>query len=251
MDFTLSKYEEILKIIVANKIKIFTVAEWITEHPKKGIFIRHDIDRKPKNALKMAQIENKYNICTTYYFRITNNSFNELIIRKILKLGHEIAYHYEDLSIAKGDMKNAIKLFNKNLQRFNQITKIKTIAMHGRPLSPENNLDIWKKYNFTDYGIIGDALLSIDYSEIYYLTDTGRNWNSNSINLRDKTNNNLIANVSSTNELIKFIEDNTSSKIAIVAHSERWAISSLDWLVQLFKDKLINIIKIIIKIIRK
>ncbi len=48
-----------------------------------GFMLRHDVDRKPHNALKVAEIEQEFNVSSTYYFRITRNSFDEEIIRKI------------------------------------------------------------------------------------------------------------------------------------------------------------------------
>ena len=37
-------------------------------------------------------------------------------------------------------------------------------------------------------GILGEAYLSIDYTNTYYFTDTGRSWSENAVNLRDKQN---------------------------------------------------------------
>lgn len=45
--------------------------------------------------------------------------------------------------------------------------------MHGNPLSPRDNRELWKKYKFKDFGIIGEAYLSIDFNEVSYFTDTG------------------------------------------------------------------------------
>ncbi|MBN1227065.1 MAG: hypothetical protein JXA79_08730 [Deltaproteobacteria bacterium] len=50
------------------------------------------------NSLRTAQIENEMGITGTYYFRMVQQSFDEEVIRQIAGLGHEIGYHYEDLS---------------------------------------------------------------------------------------------------------------------------------------------------------
>ncbi len=39
--------------------------------PGKVVILRHDVDRKPENALKMAEIEREFDIPATYYFRST------------------------------------------------------------------------------------------------------------------------------------------------------------------------------------
>ncbi|MCX6266812.1 MAG: hypothetical protein NTW16_05570 [Bacteroidetes bacterium] len=40
----------------------------------------------------------------SYYFRVVPESYDETIIREIALLGHEIGYHYEDLTLAGGDV---------------------------------------------------------------------------------------------------------------------------------------------------
>jgi len=36
----------------------------------------------------------------TYYFRIVPESFDENVIKEIYSMGHEVGYHYEDMSLA-------------------------------------------------------------------------------------------------------------------------------------------------------
>ena len=59
--------------------------------------MRHDVDRKPENALKMAEIERQFGIFGTYYFRSTKEVFKAEIMQEIEKMGHEVGYHYEVL----------------------------------------------------------------------------------------------------------------------------------------------------------
>lgn len=251
MDFTFKTYEDFLKKLSENKIPVYGIAEWLISKPKRGILLRHDVDRKPKNSLKIAELEKIYNILSSYYFRIVKSSFNSSIIKNIKNFNHEIGYHYEDLSLAKGDYKEAIKLFENHLNQFREICPITTISMHGRPFSPYDNRDLWKKYNFEDYKISGEAFLSIDYSNMYYITDTGRSWSSDSVNLRDHVKNNLYADLKNTQELIQFILDNKDAKIAVITHPERWSNTFVEHLINSLKDSVINMIKRIIKKIRK
>ena len=112
-DFTIEKYEKLIKAIRQNNIPVYGIKKWFQSKPKCGVLLRHDVDRKPANSLKAAEIENKYDVQSTFYFRITRGSFNEAIIKRIYELGHEIGYHYEDLSAAKGNYHRAIELFEK------------------------------------------------------------------------------------------------------------------------------------------
>jgi len=49
-----------------------------------------------------------------------------------------------------------------------------------------DNRDLWKRYDFRQFGLAGEAYLSIDYHRLAYLTDAGRSWADNPYNLRDR-----------------------------------------------------------------
>lgn len=249
-DFSLEAYKCLLTAISCGGIPVFGVADWLRNKPASGIMLRHDVDRKPFNALRIAELEREFDIVSTYYFRITKSSFNKEIIERISSLGHEIGYHYEDLSLVKGNYDKAIKLFEKHLERIRAIAPVETIAMHGRPLSVYDNRDLWQKYNYKNYGIVGEAFVEVDYSDMYYFTDTGRSWNPGAANLRDKVDFALSENISTTDELIDFIRENNDKKIAIVSHPERWARNMFDYYSSLSFDLSVNVIKGLIKIVR-
>ena len=56
------------------------------------------MDRLPGNSLKTALLENNFGIRATYFFRTIPQTFKPEIIKEIADLGHEIGYHYENLS---------------------------------------------------------------------------------------------------------------------------------------------------------
>ena len=203
MDFTFKKYDEIVSAISRNGVPCFRVVDWICEQPQRGICIRHDVDRKASNALSFAHIEKDSGIQSTYYFRITDNSYDESVISQIDSMGHEIGYHYEDLALAGGDYARAKKLFAEHLDRLRQVACIKTIAMHGRPLSPFDSRDLWKQLDLAEFNLVGEAFLTIDYSDVLYITDTGRSWSANSMILRDRVQSDIDSDITSSDELIR------------------------------------------------
>ena len=75
-----------------------TLQDFIQQPEDKTVILRHDVDRKPENALVIAKIEKDAGIKASYYFRIVKESYDENIIKKIAEMGHEIGYHYENLS---------------------------------------------------------------------------------------------------------------------------------------------------------
>ncbi|MBO8161746.1 MAG: hypothetical protein H0Z24_08940 [Thermosipho sp. (in: Bacteria)] len=240
MDFTLSEYSELLKFLQEN-YEIYTVEDYLLEKPSKNfVILRHDVDRSPKNALKMAEVERELGIRSTYYFRYPH-TFKPNIIKQISKMGHEIGYHYETLSKAKGDYKKAIQLFGTELEEFRKLADIKTICMHGSPLSKFDNRSLWIKYSFKDYEIIGEAYLSINDPEIYYITDTGRNW-ENRNNIRDKfVWKSIDRKIKNTEQLIEVLTEISPEKLYITTHPERWGYSLLNWSVGYLRDSVFNL----------
>ena len=187
-DFTLEKYGTLCRTMIAAQYRVLTVGAYLENPSVDGpaVILRHDVDRKPMNALKMARIEKECSLSSTYYFRKRHHTFDTGIIQQIQCLGHEIGYHYEALVKSGGDFQKAIALFRTELAAFRDIVPVKTICMHGNPFSKWDNRDLWKKFDFRGFGIIGEAYLSIDFERYLYLNDTGRTWDTNKYNIRDK-----------------------------------------------------------------
>ena len=210
-DFRLNDYKALCKKVVSLDRPIITFKEYFSNPDeyldKPFIILRHDVDRKPLNALKIALVEKELGIKSTYYFRFIPSVFKEEIINKISILGHEIGYHYETMAKAKGSIPKALEIFQYELEQFRKISEITTICMHGSPLSPYDNRDLWKFSDFKKFGIKGEPYLSIDYTQILYFTDTGRTWGDSNANLRDVVSTNLNNPIiSSTLDLIDSLE---------------------------------------------
>src|SRR6185295_18394049 len=99
-DFTLRAYKEYLKAMINNNFNFLLFRNLIPNqnHYAKFCVIRHDVDRKPQNALRMAELEHEMKVNATYYFRHKPGVFVPEIISEIENMGHEIGYHYENLS---------------------------------------------------------------------------------------------------------------------------------------------------------
>ncbi len=200
-DFTTSVYKNLLQSLKEHHYQFQTFREFIEKPESKVIILRHDVDSIPINALRFAKIEHESGIQGTYYFRIVPQSFDEKIIEEIAKLGHEIGYHYEDIDFAAQNLKikdkskkikvtalcyEAIESFQKNLETMRKIAPVKTICMHGSPMGRYDNRDLWRKYDYREFGIIGEPYFDLDFTEVLYLTDTGRRWDGGSVSVRDK-----------------------------------------------------------------
>ncbi len=250
LDFTFHKFRQLCSA-VSTDYPILTMAEYLSgqELPEKFVIMRHDIDRKPKNALNIAKIEQEFRIKATYYFRVNSNVFRPEIVQEIESMGHEVGYHYEVLGKAKGNYNKAMELFEYELSELRKICDIKTICMHGDPLSKYDNRDLWKVYDFRDFGIIGEAYLSAG-KDVNYFSDTGRSWNSKN-NLRDfMPDKKEKKTVDTTDGMIGLIKSNKINKLYILAHPERWASGNIGWVVNYMTDFAFNVGKKVLVAVR-
>ena len=70
-DFSLDMYRELLESLQAKGYEFITYAEYCKgERPDKYIILRHDVDAKPLNSVRTAQIEQELGLHATYYFRV-------------------------------------------------------------------------------------------------------------------------------------------------------------------------------------
>ena len=236
MDFTLSKYSELLDALKAYDFESLT--------------LRHDVDLKPMNSLKAAQIEAEKGMHGIYYFRAVPESWDEEAIRLIALLGHEVGYHYESLTTCNGDVDKAYEDFCWNLEALRVLVPVRSICMHGSPRSPYDSKDIWKKYDYHTLGIENEPYLDTDFSKVFYLTDTGRRWDGYKVSVRDKipeyqdiwTKQGLTFH--STDDVIEGLRSGRIPKrLMITVHPQRWAPFGSAWCKELLLQNAKNIVK--------
>jgi len=239
-DFTLDKYRGLIQKIQDAGYATLTVHDYLRGQgaEQKCVVLRHDVDRRPGNALKMAKLEHSLGIASTYYFRYPK-TFDPVLITHIRDLGHEIGYHYEVLAKAKGNYKEALTLFRGELEAFRGICDVRTICMHGSPLSRYDNRDLWKKYDFRDFGLEGEAYLSMAGKGLQYLTDTGRSW-SGKHTVRDVMPDSGVIPVETTDDLVDWIGSSGEEALYLTVHPERWAVDEGEWAVGYVKDLVMN-----------
>jgi len=246
MDFTLVKYEKLLKTLKEKEYNFQTFAEFLKSPKKKSVILRHDVDLMPKNSLRFAKIQYKYGVSGTYFFRSLPCSFDIEIIKQISELKHEIGYHYENMDTHKGNFDLALKDFKEKLNLFRSVSKIETICMHGSPLSNYDNKDLWNKFDYKSLDLIGEPYFDLDFEKIFYFTDTGRSWNGEIFSVRDKVksklNNQYI--FKSTEDMISRINnDDFPNQLMITFHPQRWNNNIFLWFRELVFQKLKNLIK--------
>jgi len=242
-DFTLSAYELLLTSLQNKGYQFLTFEEYMTSQKKgKLIILRHDVDDLPQNSLNTAILEKRMGIRSSYYFRIVEQSNDPAIIRHIAGLNHEIGYHYEDLALANGNTQRALEGFKENLNYFRQYYPVKTICMHGSPLTPWDNRKLWENYKYSDFGIIGEPYFEIDFQKFYYLTDTGRRWNGDKVSIRDKVTPYHNLEFRTTFDIVNRIAE-LPPQIMITTHPQRWGNNLAPWIKEFVFQNFKNQIK--------
>ena len=297
MNFTLTTYRQLLTALKSGGYSFQTFADFIQNPKDKVVVMRHDVDKLPGNALRMAKIEREMGIAASYYFRTVPMSFDPGVMEDIARMGHEIGYHYENLDYVIQGLRNSgieregssafnvqrsvleklkrkvpkeedkeelIDLgyedFCRNLERFRENFEIKTICMHGSPLSRYDNRMIWEKYDYRELGILAEPYFDVDFAQVFYLTDTGRRWNHESASVRDRVGyenlgiqelRNLgieeLLSCHSTNEIIAAVDSNKFPQKAMInVHPQRWHDRHWPWVRELMGQNVKNMIKAII-----
>ena len=250
-DFSFDIYRDLITQIQRADFKILTVREFLLRQGGDGPFVilRHDVDRRPENALQMAIAESSIGIHSTYYFRIRKRGFDKGIIKKVSALNHEIGYHYEALDKAGGDVKQAGRIFKQELSELRRWADVDTACMHGNPLTRWNNLDFWQHFSLAQFKLQGEAYLSIHDPNLYYATDTGRGWNRDRYNLKDlftSTSVKSLPPVASTRLLMDLIGTQDYPKIYLQIHPNRWSWLNSQWYRQWGEDLCLNWAKLLL-----
>lgn len=264
MDFTLRKYRELLVTFKQQGYCFVTFGQycWCKLQnemvDEKFIVLRHDVDLLPQNSYATAQIEHEMGIRACYYFRVVKASNQPEYIRAIAALGHEIGYHYEDMAICNGNVEQAYSHFQEQLQYFRQFYPVRTICMHGAPTSKWDGRELWKTYDYRTLDIIGEPYFDVDFSDVFYLTDTGRCWDGFNVSIRDKiptyqdqwTEQGLVYHT--TDDLIHALNRGQLPKhIMITTHPQRWTDNIMAWSKELLLQSLKNIVKRLLIVAQK
>lgn len=109
----------------------------------RALVHRHDIDSDLRTARKMFDIETRYGVQASYYFRLSTLDFG--LMREIEAAGSEASYHYEEVAdfakrhhlrdpaAVRSRFPEIAELFAANFTRIEQQlgSKMSTVASHG------------------------------------------------------------------------------------------------------------------------
>ncbi|MBX0323157.1 hypothetical protein EGH21_08965 [Halomicroarcula sp. F13] len=245
-DFTDDAYAALLDTALDAGYDFLTVREYVRREslPDRFLILRHDVDRKPENSVRFARIEAERDVSSTYYVRTIEKVFDPEKIERLEALGHEVGYHYEDLDRADGDVEAARASFADHLARLREYATVDTVCMHGNPLTPHDNRDMWADpTDLEPYGLVGEAYLSMDFTDVTYFSDTGRTWRDGALKIKDHTmgEGEKRVGADSTADLRALLRSHRVDRACLLTHPNRWADSTPELVAEAAKDAITNV----------
>lgn len=246
-DFTLRKFDELCRALLGSGRFSLPMVAYLEappeRRPERFVLLRHDVEVDPLHALRLAEIEATHGLRATYFFRTPGIWRHPDVLGRVRTLGHDVGYHYETLSRARGDMARALALFADDLARFREHVPVRVASMHGSPLSPWDNLGLWDHARPADFGLAGEVYRGIDYTSVSYYSDTGRSWHPTRHNLRDHVGQAPADVVDTTDQLMALVASPRVPRLCLLAHPDRWSASTPAWVARVLRDTVENAIK--------
>ncbi len=139
-DFTSESYRSLLEFL-RKSYSIIPFREYFLT-PDSKLILRHDVDGSMIPALRMAELENKFKIRSTFMVGFSMKFYNLFeetsfkMLRRISDLGHEIGLHYDALRYASYDFPPN-KILKHELKALEMLTgkPVNVIARHNVSLS--------------------------------------------------------------------------------------------------------------------
>jgi len=170
-NFTLKHYEEICNIIAKSQYKICFFNDCSSDY-RNILILRHDVDQSLDQSIKIAKIENKYNIKSTFFIWLRSPFYNIFekkysdIIYEIASLGHQIGLHFDESSYIINSEVDFNKFIEKEINLIQTYFNINifAVSMH-RPskwildnnIQLDNYINTYSKIYFKDFKYISDS----------------------------------------------------------------------------------------------
>jgi len=233
--FIFKEWEVFCSQIFDLNIKCVTAVEAlsVSKTLERYVIIKHDVETNVGKALKLAQIENKYQLRATYYVQsyLLKDLSNVEILKKIKALGHEVTYHYDVLDSNNGNYELAEIEFDETLLRFKKLGfDVKTVCPHGNPVKERDgwssNKDFFRNKRLNKkYAMIADIVINPEKfinSEMVYISDAGFGWKIIS-DISNNDNDGPIndAKLDGLSNVVNLFAD-VNKTFIISAHPHRW-----------------------------
>jgi hypothetical protein len=147
MIFNTNSYIKFLKFI--KKFPVVPLKEWCGNN---AIILRHDVEIDTKAALRLAKLEDKYKIHSTFFFLVSSYAYNimtkenQKILHSLKNMGFEIGLHF-DPSIYKTTSQKLLETYLRiETNILESITKIPIFSISLHQPSLHKQYILFNKY---------------------------------------------------------------------------------------------------------
>ena len=119
--------------------------------------------------------------------------------------------------------------------------------MHGSSSSAYDNRLLWQRHALSDFGLIGEPYLSVDFDQVFYLTDTGLAWDGGKYAVRDVVENHFGLRFHSTREVVDCIKRGDFPEKALILAHTLWTDDLPQWTWIHLRESLRNRLKLMAK----
>lgn len=170
-NFTLKHYEEICNIIAKSQYKVCFFNNCSSDF-RNILILRHDVDLSLEQSIKLAKIENKYNVKSTFFIWLRSPFYNIFekkytdIIYNIIKLGHQIGLHFDESVYKIENEKDLNKFIEKEMDLVKNYFNINiyTVSMHrpskwllNNDVKLDKYINTYEKRFFKDFKYFSDS----------------------------------------------------------------------------------------------
>lgn len=177
MEFTYDAYEQLLALCKDNGFCFCSYSDY--EMSDKCAILRHDVDMSPQAALKIAELEEKMNVRSTFFVLLNSGLYNPAAkiqkdsLRAIHDMGHRIGLHFDEAAYEETADIPAQILREAGILSDILEMKICEVSMHRPSI----------KTLESDYHIPGiiNSYSSTFFKKFKYISDSRRCWREDPI----------------------------------------------------------------------
>ena len=169
-EFTYNHYEETLSEI--QKTHSFSNFLNCSDN---DVILRHDVDFSLESSHKMAELEHKLGIQSTFFILFQSEFYNPfspsslILLKKILKMNHSLGLHFDESIISENNDEQLKIIQNEITTMENHFdTLIKTVSVHN----PSINKKPFLKLPSGIVNVYSDQFMK----DRKYLSDSVQNW---------------------------------------------------------------------------
>lgn len=155
-----------------------TVRRFSNVSTENEVILRHDVDLSTEAALKMATLEDEFDVTSTYCFLLSSPLYNAFDrahrerIREIEAMGHEIALHFSTHAYWPVDDLPDMETISERVT--DELTVLDTITMEP-PTTVSFHIPPSEVLNYAFDGFQSTYAPAV-FGDIEYVADSGQRW---------------------------------------------------------------------------